>query len=329
MIFRVKSQKHLLILFCAVAALLFLSMRKLDLSFSMVNASTDVVAVEKQTANVSVLEKPQIFNKHQSTKSENIIGQEISTSVLSKEQIKIMCKLKSARTSVPMRGEIQVFATRITPILEGQDKNMAWIKSSDCPDGKYSVIHFSDDGRVSKEIDCRKTTLTELTSQSGEQGDVNDAPSTGASLNMAISGNGYFVLQCLDEHLILTRDGKFQRDDEGHTTNSAGCILLNAKGFPFRGAAIDSSGCSHNGECVATLDPAFDEVGDLKYINSFSFRAQSASTPDESITKIASKALRPSFIMNALEEVRAPERGATSVSWTNHPHVNLDSIECE
>ena len=69
-----------------------------------------------------------------------------------------------------MQGDVQIFVTRMTPFFGNDADNVAWIKSDSCPSGTYSIIHYSNDGRVSQEIDCRNTSLTEIATMSGEQG---------------------------------------------------------------------------------------------------------------------------------------------------------------
>ncbi len=111
--------------------------------------------------------------------------------------------------------------------------------------------------------------------------------------------------------------------------NSDGCTLLSQNGNSFHDFDINHSGCNSNGDCVATIDPAFDEVYGLEYLNNYSFSAEDVGLLTESITKKGDKILRPSFFVNALEDVHNPERGLTSVSWSNHPHLNLNDIECQ
>lgn len=244
------------------------------------------------------------------------------------EKIDLLCKLRSAKTSVPMNGIIQVFVTKSSPFLGMMEKNVAWIKSSYCPEGYYSIVHYSDDGDVTKEIDCRRASLTELNSLSGEQSQINDAFSNETTSNIAISGIGYFVLQCPDNKLILTRNGQFKKSASHQLSNEDNCILLDTNGRPFADQGMSRDGCNPLGQCIATLDPAFDEIEGLKYLNSFSFQARAAMTPELSMTRKGPELFRPRFYSHSLENINDSERGLTSVSWINHPSVNLDELEC-
>lgn len=240
----------------------------------------------------------------------------------------LLCKFKSVRTNVPLDGDVQIFISPMIPSSEGNANNVAWVKSNTCPEGTYSIVHFSDDGRVLQEMDCRSSTLTEIAVMSGEQADVNDVPARADEVNLAISGPGYFLLRCPSGNLTLTRDGKFQKATPSGLMNKDGCHLLNQDGDPFQGPNVNPSGCHSNGECVATVDPSFDDVEGLEYLNNYSFQAKGVGQMRESVTKIGTKILRPSFFTNALEDIHNSERGLTSVSWSNHPKINLNSIEC-
>jgi hypothetical protein len=245
---------------------------------------------------------------------------------LTDEQRRALCKLKAAHSRVPMNGEIEVFTSSMT---DESKTNFAWIRSPDCADGLYSILHFSDDGDIQKEIDCRQTDLTELMVFSGHQADVLDVMSTDSEFNMALSGSGYFALRCPDSSLLLTRDGKFIRGDNGQLVNENGCALIDSEGNLFEGHDVDAQGCTPEGRCVGTLDPAFDAIEGLRSANSYSFTAISAIFPEASATKSGPNHLRTKLFVDALEDVKNPERGATSVSWSDALKVNLADLKCE
>ncbi|WP_337266109.1 flagellar hook protein FlgE [Oryzifoliimicrobium ureilyticus] len=54
--------------------------------------------------------------------------------------------------------------------------------------------------------------------------------STTSSTNLAISGDGFFIVQGADGVPVLTRAGDFQQDKDGNLTNSAGFTLM---GYPY------------------------------------------------------------------------------------------------
>lgn len=246
---------------------------------------------------------------------------------LTNEQVTILCEFKKFGSSVPHLGKIQVHAAKFSPPYSG---NSVWIKSPECPKDKFSILFFSDDGHISKEINCLNTSLTELIRYSGEQADVDYAAIDSRSLNLAISGNGYFVLRCPDDKLLITREGKFKKDNRKHLTNQNGCVLLNEDGQSMVASKIigENNGCSPEGDCLAIYEPGRDEIKELEYLNSYSFTAKSGVIPSQSITKVGPKELRPYFLTNSLERLKDPKRGATGISWSEHVEVDLNDINC-
>lgn len=168
---------------------------------------------------------------------------------LTSEQIVILCEFKKFGSSVPHFGKIQVNAAKFSPPFSG---NSVWIKSPECPKDKFSILFFSDDGHISKEINCLNTSLTELMRYSGEQADVDYTAIDSHSLNLALSGSGYFVLRCTDDKLLITREGKFKKDNGKHLINQKGCVLLNEDGQPVVASKIigENNGCSPEGDCM-------------------------------------------------------------------------------
>ncbi len=252
-----------------------------------------------------------------------------SANTLSKDQIEVICKFKDVFTTIPRSGKIQIYIDRMTPFFGSQQANVAWVKSPECPEGTYSILHFTNEKKVHLEIDCRKTNYTELSRFSGEQGNIYERPHAESEMNLAISGNGYFVLQCKNDTLILTRDGRFLKNPRGYLSNKQGCLLLNENGLPFVALEIlNSRGCTSQKNCIATLDPAVDNIQELEYLNAYSFSAKQTILPKMSVTQNGPKGLKPSFFIGALENLDNPYRGHTGVSWVNHPTVDLDLISC-
>ncbi|KYG66490.1 hypothetical protein AZI86_05435 [Bdellovibrio bacteriovorus] len=315
----------MILLATLVVLLLFLLDREIEVSVATGHASNKADwPANLQTAVTSL----PVTQKNSPPKSNNDINKDDNESEITSDQIELLCKLRSAKTSVPMSGKIQVFVSKISPFLGMNEKNVAWIKSPSCPDGYYSIVHYSDEGDVTKEIDCRRASLTELGTFSGEQGNIIDAPADENTANLAISGAGYFVLQCPDSKLMLTRNGKFKRSARGILSNGGDCTLLDTQGRPFIDEKINFEGCNTQGACVATLDPSLDETEGLEYVNSYTFQADAAITPELSVTKKGSQLFRPNFFLNSLENIHDSDRGMTSVSWINHPSVDLDRLEC-
>ena len=224
---------------------------------------------------------------------------------------------------------MQIILGRTTPFYQKDSENFAWIKSPECPDGTYSIVHFEDNGNVTQEIDCRTASLKEIAVRSGMQGTIEDVPSKKGNVNFAIAGNGYFALSCPNAYRIFTRNGHFHREPNESLVNSDGCALLNRSGRFFRSSDLDPSGCSSSGECVATVDPYFDEIYNLEYLNSYSFYAKDLGQFGEFSKKRIDKALMPTFFANALEDIQSQDRGPTSVSWVDSLHLNITETDCQ
>ena len=321
-----KRNKFLILCIALAIAAIFLQ-RKIAVDVSSARASANEITSATQT--ISKVSAYTTKNSQKTEEAELKQNPSINTSEedpTETDNKDLLCKLKSAHTNVPTQGDIQVFVTQSSPYFGNDTDNVAWIKSDTCPSGTYSIIHFTNEGRVSKEIDCRTTSLTEIATMSGEQGNIKEAPPKNNEATIALSGNGYFVLNCPNKGLLLTRDGSFKKTNEGHLTNQEGCALLNQNGNPFQNFDINESGCNKNQECIATTDPSIDEVQGLKYLNNHSFTAEDINPSTDSVTK--TKPSRPYFFKNAREDIHNPERGLTSVAWSNHPYVNLNNLDC-
>lgn len=321
--------KFLVLFLAAIFAILFLQV-KIEVDVSTAKASSiDGASKFQPVPKMALIVLKGSVNTEEAPKNKITRTLDSQKTPFEPEKKDLLCQLKMARTNVPMHDDVQVFITSMTPFFGNDADNVAWIKSDVCPSGTYSIIHFSNDGKVSQEIDCRNASLTEIAAMSGEQGNIDEVPPKAGETNLAVSGNGYFVLSCPSGGLILTREGKFQQAPEGTLVNSDGCTLLSQNESSFRSSDIDRSGCNSEGDCVATIDPAFDEVYGLEYLSNYSFAAENVGQLSESITKKGDKILRPSFFANALENVHNSERGLTSVSWSNHPYVNFDDLDCQ
>ena len=64
------------------------------------------------------------------------------------------------------------------------------------------------------------------------------AESTGVSSNMALSGNGYFIVETTSGDQEYTRDGSFTTDSSGNLVTSSGYTLL---GYPATDGVVDTS----------------------------------------------------------------------------------------
>lgn len=312
-----------------LSLVLFLLVALLFLKGLMSKPSQNTLRSNKnsQLEQTSFSLKSDLRPKLESPISENKSISLSSSEKLSVEQKAIICEFKKFGSAVPHQGKVRVHAAKFSAPYSG---NSIWIKSSECPKDKFSILFFSDDGHISKEINCLDTTLTELMKFSGEQADVDYTPIDSSSVNLAISGPGYFVLRCPDDSLLITRAGNFKKDISKHLSNQKGCILLNENGQSLVASKIfgEKNGCSPEGDCIAIYEPGRDKIQGLEYLNSYSFTAKSGIMPSQSITKVGPKEFRPYFLINSLERLSDPKRGATGISWSEHAELDLNDIDC-
>ncbi len=74
---------------------------------------------------------------------------------------------------------------------------------------------------------CRRPSAQAVS----DQGDISY---TTSGYDLAISGDGFFIVQGADGTPVLTRAGDFTKDDEGNLVNSAGFTLM---GYPYGSSA--------------------------------------------------------------------------------------------
>lgn len=88
---------------------------------------------------------------------------------------------------------------------------------------------------------------------------------TGSALDVAVSGDGYLLVRD-GERMMLTRAGRFTREDDGRLTTPAGYILQDAPGSDFRldqgGVEILSDGVVLSAGVPAARIGLFTAAGD-------------------------------------------------------------------
>jgi len=179
------------------------------------------------------------------------------------------CKILNSRTQVPIRGNLKLSTYSYEVDEEGESGFTAYIQSSECPKGLFSKVRLNSLGEIKEEINCMTETPEEIFTRSGVQGNVEYRPSTKNKLNLAISGEGFFALEC-KEGIFLSRSGDFRWD--GMRATYGNCFVLSKDGtyFNWDGGNIDDEGCAANGSCVALLGA---EANSVSYVDRITFRA--------------------------------------------------------
>ncbi len=157
---------------------------------------------------------------------------------------------------------------------------------------KASQISYSD--TFSNELDTASSasSTNNNTSQVGTgvqvaaistvntQGSINE---TGVSTNLAIDGDGYFIVRnILGDENYATRAGDFALDDEGYLVNSSGLRLQGVVGGSISYDVTQDT----EGNLIYTLDTAAatspSTVGDMSF--TYSLGVGSGLTVDSSVT---------------------------------------------
>lgn len=226
-------------------------------------------------------------------------------SKLSFEQI-AFCKIKNANTGISLSGNLKIVAFPYEIDEDEQPGFVAFVQSSECPENQFSKIRMDSLGSVKAVLDCQVKTKDEIALQSGIQGNIIDKNSAAKTQNFAISGNGFFITQCLDEFL-LQRSGEFHVK-EGILWHDS-CKVLDRFGRPFLwdGGVLDEHGCNPNGSCIgiATSDPGASTIIDRTTIHN----------PDPFRNLME----RPTIFSNALEDFSDPTSGPTGPMWEKLP----------
>ena len=223
------------------------------------------------------------------------------------------CRIKTLGMDLPMGGELQIYTSNYEADEDGEPGASVYVRSSECPDGLFSHLRISRNGRVKKTLDCRSVTREHLYVNSAFQANVIDRLSSHSEFNLAISGDGYFVLHCLDEKWI-SRSGKFKRLHDGRLVSQEGCEVMATDGGPFMPDAteLDELGCAPNGACIARVAP---ETSHLKYLG----RGQYRVTGDDPLRWLSNE--NGQIFSNSLEDLEEDsDVSSIGPNWSNLPY---------
>ena len=217
-------------------------------------------------------------------------------------ELKSYCRIKSANTGIPLDGKLKIVAFPYEVDEDGQSGFVAFVSSSGCPESGFSKITIDGLGRVKSVMDCRRAQANQVAINSGIQGNIVDRPSTEHILNLAISGNGFFVTQC-DARFFLQREGELEI--RNGTLWHGGCELLDRQGHVFRwtGEPLDESGCARSGVCLAISDPS---QSGTKIID---------RTTLEDEDPFRNLILAPKIFSDAREDISDPRTGPMGPNW--------------
>jgi hypothetical protein len=202
-----------------------------------------------------------------------------------------------------------------------------YIKSPDCQAPLYSRVDIQDhEGSVSveKNIDCNRTTKEELFLAGGFQQAIefigDDNPQV---KNLAISGDGFFILACNDNRLYATRKGNFHWNADGVLTSEDKCSLFG--GVIENGKTVMRAINRGNIDSFQVLNLRASSLGGIAVVNKERVRIDLpgnspqaldslAYFPRESTTTQESSSIFENYL-EAIDDANTDELGINKDMW--------------
>jgi len=230
-------------------------------------------------------------------------------------EMRAYCQIENANVGIPLEGDLKVMAFPFESDEMGSSGFVALVQSSGCPDNGYSKVIVDSLGRASLVLDCKRDRQIDIFLNSGIQSTVLDAPSQGDRINLAISGEGFFVTDC-PNGIVLQRSGDFEFR-EGRLWRGE-CHVLDRRGEPFisETSDLDKDGCTKNGSCLAI---ASADVPQAEIIDRTTIRT------GDSFPHLLTSGI---VLNNALEDFSDPQVGPLGPNWTNLPQFKRP-VHCD
>lgn len=217
------------------------------------------------------------------------------------------CRLQRSNTGLNLSGGIKMLTLNYELDENGDSGFTAFIQSKDCPEGLFSVVSLDSQGRTRRLLNCQTAASQEILLQAGIQGNIEYTATPPGRIPLAISGAGYFLVQC-PTGIFLQRSGDFQL--RGEEVWLGACSVLNRDGqtLTWNQEELDEFGCTSKGECplVVEADPATSVA-----VNRTTLRYEGSQLPPP---------LRESRIFSgSLERLDEPDSGPMGPDWERLP----------
>lgn len=137
------------------------------------------------------------------------------------------CRLQRSNTGLNLSGGIKMLTLNYELDENGDSGFTAFIQSKDCPEGLFSVVSLDSQGRTRRLLNCQTAASQEILLQAGIQGNIEYTATPPGRMPLAISGAGYFLVQC-PTGIFLQRSGDFQL--RGEEVWLGACSVLNRDG---------------------------------------------------------------------------------------------------
>lgn len=223
----------------------------------------------------------------------------------------LYCQLERLNTPITRSGKLKLWASSYSLDEAGEPGVMVYVQSSDCPQGLYSVVRLGPNARMKDILDCRSAKPEEIYLSGGLQGQVVDIPPSDSRVNLAISGAGYFLIECSGEH-YLSRSGEFQIMRDG-LIRHGGCRVLTRTGAYLTAddLPLNQNGCSTRQVCPAIVKP---NPKQLTYVDRLTYHVSGDALQD--------LVLDAHVFTDALETLDDPATGPTGPYWQGLPEFH-------
>lgn len=239
--------------------------------------------------------------------------------------------LVSKKTSITLSGDIKIQSGHYGNYPNGFG-TYAFVRSSQCPDNKYSIVKIDKNGDVEKELDCQFASIEEIVVQSGvTQWNLEKKEPKIGEYNFALLGPGQFLVLCPTSGFQLTRRGHFV-SHEGLLRDDQGCFLwhngdrLKPNGGPITLGAtqdkLNKNGCFEKSkQCIAQIDLSDPIIKNITYKD-----AKNLLVDFDGDLK---KTTRSEVLSNALEQLDTVFRGPTGIGNWDYVESLEFPISCE
>lgn len=145
---------------------------------------------------------------------------------------------------------------------------------------------------------------------------------TGQPLDMAIQGNGFFVVQDINENKFLTRDGSFKFDNEGYLVNQQGYRVLDESGDVIQiDDPITTINVSTQGQLTA-LDEAGEEIDQVNIGIAFITNPESLNKVGGNLYSVSASTM-PDDVNDAIDMAGVDGRGTVVANSLEMSNVDL------
>ncbi|MBC7457863.1 MAG: hypothetical protein H7235_06265 [Bdellovibrionaceae bacterium] len=244
--------------------------------------------------------------------------------------IEIYCLL-SKNSSITLSGDIKIQSGHYGEYPNGMG-TYVYVRSSQCPDDKYSVLRIDKNNHIESQLDCQYANFEDiLKTIDTPVWPIVKKEIIDGEYNFALLGPSQFLTYCPPTGFQLTRRGHFIFD-KGMLRNDLGCFLwnngdeLNAHGpvvLANTKDSINASGCFINAkQCIAQLDFTDSVVQKIRFRDSNNIEIDFYGDLKNNTTRSVVQS-------DAVEQLDTYRRGPTGILNWDYVESLQFPIKCE